>query len=244
LLGVTLLIVNPTTLLLVTVTDFGALVVLTVTLPNESPVGESVGAESVPVPVSAIMPGMLTVAFLALLVMLRLPVRVPVAVGVKVTPTVQLEPVIPVGCRMVEPARLQGFKPIGVVPKSPDAAMLKMVIATVLGFVSVAVLTVTLVWPTKLPGHARFGERLTNPASPFPLSVTNCGLLPASEGRVSVPITFPRAVAVKVTWTVHWVLAANGRLEHVSVVIWKFGDGPSTPVVVVNICPMLTGPAD
>jgi len=110
---------------LVTVTVLSALVVPSGTMPNESDPGESVNAESVPVPLRAIIPGAAggCGALLALLVMFTLPVRVPCAVGVKVTPTVQLEPADPVGARMVEPVRLQGFVPTGVVPKSPDVVM-------------------------------------------------------------------------------------------------------------------------
>lgn len=117
---VMLLTVSASASLLVSVTSFGALVVLIVTLPNWSEVGENTGAESVPVPCSAIVPGLLTVAFLALLVMLRLPVSVPCADGVKVTPTVQLS----FAARMVEPARLQGFAPMLVVAKLPVAVTL------------------------------------------------------------------------------------------------------------------------
>ena len=110
-------------------------------MPNANDLGENVGARSVPVPFSTIVAGL----FLALLVMVRLPVRVPCAVGVKVTPTVQLESVVPLGCRMVEPLRLQGFAPVLLtMPKPLDGVMLSTVIATVLGFVSVAVLTVVL----------------------------------------------------------------------------------------------------
>src|SRR5208282_4888839 len=58
---------------LVTVTVLSPLVPCT--LPNESDPGESFNAESVPVPCSLIVPGLLSKAFLALLTMLRLPGR-------------------------------------------------------------------------------------------------------------------------------------------------------------------------
>lgn len=241
----TLLIVIPTTLLLVTITDFGKLVVLTMCVPNESDVGESTGAESVPAPCSAIIAGL----FEALLVMVRLPVRVPCAVGLKVTPTVHeagggVGPVDPAGPRMVAPDRLQGLVPIFCVPKSPDTAMLLTVIATALGFVSVAVLTVALVVPTRVLGNKMLGERLINPARPVPLSATVCGLLEAFEGMFSVPLNVATAVAVKVTPTVHVAVGSSVMLEHVSDDIWKFGEGPSTPVVIVVIWPKVSVPAD
>ena len=140
-----MLTVPPTAVLgLVTVTTMSGLVVPLGTTPNFTEVGDSVSAASVPVPLSAIAAGLL----LALLTTLRLPVFVPTMVGVKFTPTVQLEPAIPLGARMVEPMRLQGFEPIGAMLKLPDTPMLLTVSATELGLVSVAVPAVELVVPT------------------------------------------------------------------------------------------------
>src|SRR5208282_3289386 len=68
---------------LVTVTVLSALVVPSGTMPNESDPGESVNAESVPVPLSGIVAGL----FLALLAMTRSPPELaPGAVGIKSTP--------------------------------------------------------------------------------------------------------------------------------------------------------------
>ena len=74
---------------MVTVTVLSALVVPSGTMPNESDPGESVNAESVPVPLTVIVAGL----FLALLVMTRSPPELaPGAVGVKATPIVQEAP--------------------------------------------------------------------------------------------------------------------------------------------------------
>src|SRR5258708_7933265 len=73
-------------LLLVTVMNLSGLVVPCVTVPNTSEVGMIVGADSVPVPLSEIDPGL----FLALLVIVRLPVAAPCMVGLNVVMIVQL----------------------------------------------------------------------------------------------------------------------------------------------------------
>ncbi len=74
---------------MVTVTVLSALVVPSGTMPNESDPGESVNAESVPVPLSGIVAGL----FLALLAMTRSPPELaPGAVGIKSTPIVQEAP--------------------------------------------------------------------------------------------------------------------------------------------------------
>jgi hypothetical protein len=70
----------------------------------------------------------------------------------------------------------------------------------VLGFVSVATL-VALVWPTKVAGNKMLGEGLIFSAMPVPLSVTV--LVLALEGMFRLPAKLPRAVAVKVTPSVH-----------------------------------------
>ncbi len=116
-----------------------------------------------------------------------------------------------------------------------------------MGFVSVTLPVAALVWPTKVAGTAMLDERLINGTVPVPLSVTVCVPLRASDGTLTVPTKFPSAVAVKVTPNVHEALGANGGLagsEHVSDTIWKFGEGPDTPVVAAVIVPMLTATAD
>lgn len=177
----TTLVSDPITegLLLATVTNLSALVVPFITVPNRS-TGVTESAESVPVPFSVIEAGLL----LALLMMVTLPLRVPCAVGVKVTPIVQLAP----PARMVEPLRLQGVPPTGVRPKSPDGVMLVTVSPTELGFVIVPVLTVALVVPTWVLGNTELGEKLIRPATPLPVAVITLGLFLASEGTLAAPV--------------------------------------------------------
>ncbi len=231
-------------LLLVTVMSLSALVVPTVTLPNESDVGASVSAESVPVPRIGIVAGL----FLALLVMVRVPVRLPCAVGVNVTLTVHeasggdTDPLGP---------RTAPLQVSSSVLKSPDAVTLPTVRATALGFVSVAVLTVALSLPTRVLVNNIAGETLISPAMPVPERVNIFGLLEAFEGMLSVPANFPTplgsltvAVAVKSTESWHVAPAANVLLEHESEGIRKFGDVPATPVVVAVIWPKVSVPAE
>jgi hypothetical protein len=73
--------------LLVRVAVLAALVVATATLPKANVAGETVACTS-PVPVRETVCGLL----LALSVMVRVPGLLPVALGVKVTLTVQLAP--------------------------------------------------------------------------------------------------------------------------------------------------------
>ncbi len=73
---------------LVSVTDCAALVVPTAWLGNKRLAGERLTAGAVPVPLRLTVCGLL----LALSVMVRTPVRVPVAVGVKVTRIEQFAP--------------------------------------------------------------------------------------------------------------------------------------------------------
>jgi hypothetical protein len=73
--------------LLVTVTVFAVLVVVTATFPNASAAGLTVTGTT-PLPLSDTTCGLL----FALSVIVRVPVRLPVAVGVKVTLIVQFPP--------------------------------------------------------------------------------------------------------------------------------------------------------
>jgi hypothetical protein len=103
------LVLEPPTdgLLLVSVTNLSGLVVPLVTSPNWS-AGTTARAVSVPVPLSAVVAGLL----LTFAVTLTPPVCVPCVVGEKVTPTVQLDPAIPLAARTVDPLRLHGFEPV------------------------------------------------------------------------------------------------------------------------------------
>lgn len=145
---------------------------------------------------------------------------------------------------------LQGFDPkLARTPKSPvGAGIVLMTTDTALRFDTVSVPVVKLVVPTwVLP-------KVTLPVAPIaafipdPASVTNCGLLGASEGTVSVPlkslVVTLNALAVKVTPTVHEVLGASAMPEHRSDEIAKFGPGPGPEFVATLIVPMWIVTAD
>ena len=78
---------TPLLLLLVNLTALGALVTPKGSLGKLRPLGETVKVGAMPVPVELIVCGLPP----ALSLMVNAPVRVPLAVGVKVTLTVQLE---------------------------------------------------------------------------------------------------------------------------------------------------------
>jgi hypothetical protein len=82
--------------------------------------------------------------------------------------------------------------------------MLLMVSSTgvALGLVIVTVLS-ALVTPTSVLGNATETDWLINPATPLPLSETNCVPLGAFEGKLTCPVKFVAALAVKSTLTVH-----------------------------------------
>jgi hypothetical protein len=178
---ITTVVLEPTTegLLLVTVSNLSALVVPCITMPNWI-AGVTESGASVPLPFSVIEAGSL----LALLVMLTVPVRVPCAIGLKVTPTVQLAP----PANTVEPTRLHGVPPTGVSAKSPDEVILVTVSPTELGLVIVPVPTVALVVPTWVFGNARLGEKLILPFTPLAVPVITLGVLSAVEGMLTLPV--------------------------------------------------------
>jgi|SRR5258708_4509434 hypothetical protein len=109
--------------------------------------------------------------------MLRLPVRTPGTVGLKVTPAVQLAPADPVGVRTVVPLRLQGFVPRLVRPKSPVGAGIVLIVKlTELLFVIVSTPIVELVVPTCVLGNAMLEVAVNEAFTPVPLRFTFCGL--------------------------------------------------------------------
>jgi hypothetical protein len=215
---------------LLIVSILSALVVPCITPPNWIAPGENVSAISVPVPLSAVLSGL----FAKPLVTVRVPVRVPCAVGEKVTPAVQLEPVIPLGARINVPIgeMLQGFAPDAVTPKSPVGAEIGLITNdTALAFVTVSVPVVGLVKPTGVLGSVMLAVTDITALIPVPASDTVCGLLGALDGMVSVPRK-SRVVgvalmplAVKVTPTVHDPLGAIVMPLQVSEAIAKFGPG-------------------
>ena len=155
----------------------------TVTAPKASDDGEKVGASSVPVPVRLLVPPEL----LKLPLNVRVPVAAPVAVGLKVTVSVQL---LFAASTPVHPSLM--------IAKLPDTATLLMVTAIALLFFTVATL-VPLVRPTTTLPKAVVGGRVIDGATPAPLSVTVFGAFAAPEGTFAVPVKLPTAEAVKLT---------------------------------------------
>jgi hypothetical protein len=179
---------------LVSVTVTAALVLPTVTVPKLNELADSVTGELEPLPVPLRLtvwgpPG-------AESVKVSVPVAAPVAVGVKVTPTLQLAP----GAMLVPQV-------LPAIPKGPLAPTPEMVSDTPRLLVSVTDL-VELVEPTAVVLKLRELADSVTGAVPVPVRLTICGLLIALSAKLRVPVAPPSAVGVKVTPTVQVAPAA------------------------------------
>jgi hypothetical protein len=179
--------------LLLRVTDSVPLVVFTTWLPKvrlEEGVKATPGAIPVPVSATALVP--------ALEAMLRLPVRVPVAVGIKTTPTWQVFEV-----RGVE---VEQVVVVESTAKSPLAVRAVSVRLLVPGLLTVTVSAPVVFPTTSLPKVSVEVEKPRAGAMPVPVSATVC-VLPATplllSMRISVPLRDPVPAGVKVTLRVH-----------------------------------------
>jgi hypothetical protein len=181
------------------VTDCAALVVPTGWLAKVSEEAErlTTGAEAAaPVPVRLTDCGLPE----ALSVMLRVPVRVPDAVGVNVTLMVQLAPAA------------TELPQVLVWAKSPLAEMLVRLSEALPVLESVtdcAALVVPTVWLAKVSEEA---ERLTTgaeAAAPVPVRLTDCGLPEALSVMLRLLDRVPDAVGVNVTLMVQFAPAAT-----------------------------------
>src|SRR5579859_5520683 len=144
---------------------------------------------AVALPVSATVLGLLE----ALLVMVSVPVSaLPTTVGAKVTVTAQLAPAASDAGQVL------------VWVYGPLMEMLEIVSGAVPLLVSVTLRGVH-VWFTCVSGSvSEVAERVSCAVDPpVPLNVTVCGLPGAPSVKVSVPVTAPVAVGVKITLTVH-----------------------------------------
>jgi hypothetical protein len=63
--------------------------------------------------------------------------------------------------------------------------------------------------PTTVLGSVRLVGLTVSGASPVPVSLTSCGLVPALSLKVSAPVTAPRALGLNVTLTVQLLPAAR-----------------------------------
>jgi hypothetical protein len=127
-------------------------------------------------------------------------VAAPVAVGVKVTPTVQ-----PAPAAMLVPQVLPVIANAPLVPilEKPRAALWRLV--------SVTVMTALVLPSTTVPKFRVLAERVTGELvlPPVPLRLTVCEPLRALSLNVRLPVAAPVAVGVKVTPTAQLAPAAR-----------------------------------
>jgi hypothetical protein len=182
--------------LLVMVTDFAELVVPTPCVPNDSEEGENVSADPKPVPARLTLCGEPTASS----VIESVPVRLPIAVGLKVTETVQLAFTASVAPQVVVRA-----KSLGV------TAVVDMFSVAVPRLVTVTFCAAVVVPTFTLPNDKVAGESETagELVAPVPLRATDCGLPTKLVAIASEPLRVPEAVGVKVTETVQLEPAAS-----------------------------------
>lgn len=119
---------------------------------------------------------------------LKVPVRVPVVVGVNVTLMEQLE----FAARLVPQVLVCEKSPVTEIPLIESAAVPVLLSVTVCG---------VLLLPTTTPLNVRLeGDRLAMGAVPVPERLAVCGLPTALSVTVIVPVREPVAVGLKVTW--------------------------------------------
>jgi hypothetical protein len=129
----------------------------------------------------------------------KVPVRVPSAVGVKVTEIAQLAPA---------PNVLGDNGQVEVCAKSPEVETPQIVSGTVWVFFRVTLFPVLVVLITWLAKVRLTGDRLTGTV-PVPIKLAVCGEFGALSLTVSVPVRVPRAVGVKVTEIAQLSFAAS-----------------------------------
>ena len=86
--------------------------------------------------------------------------------------------------------------------------------------------------PTAALGSVRLVGFTVSGASPVPVSLTSCGLVPALSLKVSAPVTAPRALGLNVTLTVQ--LLARGQRAS-TILVWL-----ESPLATIE--PMERGP--
>jgi hypothetical protein len=188
---------------LVTVTDWPVAAFPTRALPMFTEVLDKVTAGAVAVPVMLMdwgLPEPLSVTF-------KVPVRVPVAVGAKVTLMVQvLLTAIGDAAAQLSVSWKSPVAPTAVTVKVPDGPV----------FVRVTDCA-ELVVPTAWLENVRLGGVKVTAgavaAKPCPVRDTCCGLLPALSLRVRSPVRVPMAVGVNVTLMVHCAPASTVALQ-------------------------------
>jgi hypothetical protein len=170
---------------LANVTVCAALVVPVVCDAKVRLVGEgvAVGVAATPVPLSATVCG----EPMILSEIVTVPVRLPTAVGLKVTEIVQ-----PAPAAMLAPQVLVSEKspeaPIKLKFKAAEPGLLIATVCAALAVPSVCDAKVRVVGESRMPGPEA-----------FPLSATRCGLPGPLSAILRVPVRLPPSVGVKVT---------------------------------------------
>ena len=131
------------------------------------------------------------------------PVRVPLAVGAKLTLIVQLEAAV-----SELPQVLVCVKSLAWVPVTAMLAMLKGALPVLVRMIVCAALAVPTPWLGKVK---LAGARLTagSATTPVPRRMTICGLAGASSEMLSVPLRVPLPVGVKETLIVQLLPTAT-----------------------------------
>jgi hypothetical protein len=157
----------------------------------------------------------------ALSVTERVPLRLPVALGVKVTLTVQLAPAANELPQVLVSAKSPALVPVIAMP-----VMLKVVVPTL---VRVTVFAGLVVPTATEPKSKLVGESFA--VVPIPLSVTFCGLPGALSVTDSLPVRFPICVGSKVTLTVQLAPAASELPQ-----VWVCAKSPAlVPVIAMAV---------
>src|SRR5260370_644646 len=155
----------------------------------------------VPVPVSGTVCGLPV----ALSVMVNVPARAPVAVGVNVTLIVQFAFTASVAGLIG-----QALAPVLVPAKSPEPAMELIVRGPVPVFVSVTVCAALVVFSSWLPKVRLVGASPTSGVgfAPVPVSAMFCGLVLSPSVRTSVAVSAAATDGLNVTLTMKEAPAA------------------------------------
>ena len=166
----------------------------TATVPRFKELADRVTGELelLPVPLRLTVCGLLP----ALSVKASVPVAAPVAVGVNVTPTLQLAPAATLVPQVLV-----------AIPKGPLTVMAENTSNPLWLLVSVTDLA-ELVEPTAVVLKLKDVADSVTGALPVPVRLTVCGLLIALSANVSVPVAAPNAAGVKVTPTLQVAPAA------------------------------------
>ena len=193
-------------------------------LANVRLVGEMLTAGAVPVPLRLTLWGLPV----ALSARVMAAVRVPLAVGVKVTLIVQLTP-----AATLEPQLLVCAKSLALAPETAMLVTLKDVLPEFVRVIVWAVLVVPTDW---LPKSRLVDDRLTTAAAlvPVPERVTAWGLPLTLSVMDSEAVRLPLAAGLNVTLTEQLALAAS-ELPQVLVWVKSLALAPVSAMLVMLI---------